>query len=64
MAMDINDLRGIHTLLVLVAFIGIVWWAYSAHRRKSNDEAANLPFADDDIDQRTREREKRTENKE
>ncbi|TBW59157.1 cbb3-type cytochrome c oxidase subunit 3 [Marinobacter halodurans] len=61
--MDINDLRGIHTLLVLVAFIGIVWWAYSANRRKANDEAANLPFADDEIDQRTREREKNTENK-
>lgn len=60
MPMDINDLRGIQTLLVMIAFFGIVWWAYSSHRKKSNDEAANLPFADDDddIDQRTREQDK------
>ncbi len=57
-AMDMNDLRGIHTLLVMIAFVGIVWWAYSAHRRKHNDEAANLPFEDDDIDQRTQQRDK------
>lgn len=56
--MDINDLRGIQTLLVMVAFFGIVWWAYSSHRKKSNDEAANLPFDDDEIDQRTREQDK------
>ncbi|PAV26757.1 cytochrome c oxidase cbb3-type subunit 4 [Tamilnaduibacter salinus] len=59
--MDLNDVRGIHTLLVMVAFLGIVWWAYSAKRRKPNDEAANLPFEDDDIDQRTR-RKENTEN--
>lgn len=51
--MDINDLRGLHTLLVMAAFIGIVWWAYSAHRRKANDEAAHLPFDDDDVEART-----------
>ncbi|WP_152206892.1 cbb3-type cytochrome oxidase subunit 3 [Marinobacter changyiensis] len=56
--MDINDLRGIQTLLVMIAFFGIVWWAYSSHRKKSNDEAANLPFDDDEIDQRTREQDK------
>lgn len=56
--MDINDLRGIQTLLVMIAFFGIVWWAYSSHRKKSNDEAAHLPFDDDEIDQRTREQDK------
>lgn len=56
--MDINDLRGIQTLLVMIAFFGIVWWAYSSYRKKSNDEAAHLPFDDDEIDQRTREQEK------
>lgn len=61
--MDINDVRGIHTLLVMIAFIGICWWAYSAHRKKSNDEAAHLPFDDDEIDQRTQQKDK-TENKE
>ena len=61
--MDINELRGIHTLLVMVAFFGIVWWAYSAHRKKANDEAAHLPFDDDDVEKRTLEQEK-TEKKE
>ncbi len=56
--MDINDLRGIQTLLVMIAFFGICWWAYSAHRKKPNEEASHLPFDDDEIDQRTREHEK------
>ena len=60
--MDINELRGIHTLLVMAVFLGIVWWAYSAHRRKANDEAAHLPFDDDDVEKRTLEQEK-TENR-
>ena len=56
--MDINELRGVHTLLVMAAFFGIVWWAYSAHRKKANDEAAHLPFDDDDVEKRTVEQEK------
>lgn len=56
--MDINDLRGIQTVLVMIAFFGICWWAYSAHRKKPNEEASHLPFDDDEIDQRTREHEK------
>jgi len=45
--MDIGTLRGLGTLLVFVAFIGLVLWAYSAKRKGSFDEAASLPFADD-----------------
>jgi cytochrome c oxidase cbb3-type subunit 4 len=45
--MDINDLRGISTAFLLVAFIGLVFWAYSSKQKKSFDEAANLPFADE-----------------
>lgn len=56
--MDFNELRGIHTLLVMAAFFGIVWWAYSSHRKKANDEAAHLPFDDDDVEARTLEQEK------
>lgn len=51
--MDINTLRGISTILVFIAFTGIILWAYSGKRRKRFDDAANLPFADDDIAQRT-----------
>jgi cytochrome c oxidase cbb3-type subunit 4 len=32
----------------MTTFIGIVIWAYSASRKKDFDEAANLPFADDE----------------
>jgi cytochrome c oxidase cbb3-type subunit 4 len=45
---DINDLRGISTAFLLVAFIGLVFWAYSRKRKSEFDEAANLPFADED----------------
>ncbi len=46
--MDINTLRGIATLLIFLAFIGICLWAYSSKRKKSFEEAANLPFADEE----------------
>lgn len=45
--MDINDLRGLSTLLLMAAFIGLIVWAYSKNRKKDFDEAANLPFADE-----------------
>jgi cytochrome c oxidase cbb3-type subunit 4 len=51
--MDINDLRGISTAFLLIAFIGLCFWAYSKKRKKSFDEAANLPFADEELNQRT-----------
>ena len=53
--MDINTLRGIATIFAMVAFIGIVLWAYSSYKKKDFDEASQLPFADDDEDQKTRE---------
>ena len=45
--MEIGTLRGLGTILVCVAFIAIVLWAYSSKRKQSFDEAANLPFADE-----------------
>ncbi|WP_339805348.1 CcoQ/FixQ family Cbb3-type cytochrome c oxidase assembly chaperone [uncultured Marinobacter sp.] len=51
--MDMGLLRGIQTILVMIAFFGIIWWAYSAHRKKANDEASRLPFDDDEIADRT-----------
>ena len=45
--MDVNDLRSIVTVLLLLAFGGIVVWAYSRGNRKRFDEAAQLPFADE-----------------
>ena len=51
--MDINTVRGITTALALIAFIGVVIWAWSKRRKKDFDEAANLPFADDEIDKKS-----------
>ncbi|NLY58992.1 MAG: cbb3-type cytochrome c oxidase subunit 3 [Gammaproteobacteria bacterium] len=53
--MDINTLRGIATIFAMVAFIGVVIWAYSSYKKKDFDEAAQLPFADEDDDKVTRE---------
>ena len=45
--MDVNDLRSIVTVLSLVTFLGIVWWAWSRHNKGRFDEAAQLPFQDE-----------------
>ncbi|MCD8536732.1 MAG: CcoQ/FixQ family Cbb3-type cytochrome c oxidase assembly chaperone [Burkholderiaceae bacterium] len=37
-------LNAIGTVLAMVVFFGIVWWAFSPGRKKANEEAANLPF--------------------
>ena len=42
--MDINDLRGIYTLLMFVVFIGVVFWAWSGRRQKDFHDAAHLPL--------------------
>lgn len=45
--MDINDLYGFSTVLVMIAFIGVCWWAYAPSRKKRFSDDANLPFADE-----------------
>ena len=45
--MDIGTLRGLGTLLVLIAFVSVTLWAYSGRNKARFDEAANLPFADE-----------------
>ncbi len=42
--MDIGTIRGLVTLLLMLAFIGLVFWAYSKRRKADFDEMANLPF--------------------
>jgi cytochrome c oxidase cbb3-type subunit 4 len=43
----VNDLRSIVTVVTVVIFVGIVWWAYSGHRKAAYEEAARLPLDDD-----------------
>lgn len=44
---DVGTLRGLGTALVLLAFLALTCWAYSAKRQRAFEEAAYLPFADD-----------------
>ena len=57
--MDINTLRGLSTLLLLVAFIGLVFWVYSGRRKQGYEDAGHLPFADEEAHRETIEREAR-----
>ncbi len=54
--MDINTLRGLSTVFVFIAFIGICWWAFSPKRKKKFEDAANLPFADEEKEQEQNEK--------
>ncbi|MGH8433134.1 MAG: cbb3-type cytochrome oxidase subunit 3 [Pseudomonas sp.] len=45
--MDIGMIRGLGTVVVMVAFIGLALWVFSGRRKKDFDEATLLPFADD-----------------
>ena len=46
--MDINTLRYIVTVVTFLVFIGIVAWAWSSRNATGFDEAAQLPFGQDD----------------
>ena len=46
--MDINLLRSIVTVATFLVFIAIVAWAWSSRNAKGFDEAAQLPFKQDD----------------
>jgi cytochrome c oxidase cbb3-type subunit IV len=41
-------LRGIFTVLMLILFVGICFWAWSGKRKSVFDEAARSPLESDD----------------
>ena len=45
--MSSGTLEAISTVLAFLAMILIFAWAFSKHRKRDFDEAANLPFADE-----------------
>lgn len=47
---DVNFLRGVSTVLVFLSFIGVCLWAYSSKRKQALEDAANIPFADEQQD--------------
>ena len=46
--MNVNDLRVSIMVLAFVVFVGIVVWAYSRRRKHDFEEAARLPFSDEE----------------
>jgi len=46
--MDESLVQSVWTVVVVVLFVGIVIWAWSGKRKKEFDEAANIPFNEDD----------------
>jgi len=47
MELDINSLRSMVTVVSLVAFVGIVVWAYARKNAADFEQAARLPFEQD-----------------
>ena len=46
--MDYSLIQSIWTVVVMVLFVGIVIWAWSDKRKERFDEAANIPFSEDE----------------
>ena len=47
LGLDINLFRGLMTVVVMVAFLGIWAWAWSKHRHKDFEELASMPLEDE-----------------
>lgn len=45
--MDIGTVRGLVTLALLVAFVALVFFAWSKRRKAEYDELARMPLEDD-----------------
>ena len=46
--MELPTVRGLLTLVLMLAFIGVVIWTWSSKRKKDFEEAARLPLDDDE----------------
>lgn len=44
----INTIQSIWTVVVFVIFVGIVLWAWSGKNKSAFDDAAQLPFDEED----------------
>ena len=45
--MDIGTVRGLITLVLFVAFVALIIWAYSRRRKADFDELARMPLEDE-----------------
>ncbi len=42
--MDLPTFRGVLTAIMMLAFVGVVVWAWSSKRKKDFEEASRLPL--------------------
>ncbi|CAG8870137.1 hypothetical protein PS627_03874 [Pseudomonas fluorescens] len=47
LSLDIGLIRGLGTLVVMIAFIGLCLWVFNRRRDRDFAEARLLPFLDD-----------------
>ena len=45
-----DSASSVMTVVSFITFAGIVWWTFISHRKSDFDAAAQLPFADEDVD--------------
>jgi cytochrome c oxidase cbb3-type subunit 4 len=45
--MDIGTVRGLITLVLFVAFVALIIWAYSKRRKPDFDKLARMPLEDE-----------------
>ena len=45
----ITQIQVVWTVVVMIIFLGIVFWAWSGRRKESFDEAANIPLEEEDF---------------
>jgi cytochrome c oxidase cbb3-type subunit 4 len=44
---DIGTVRGLITAALFVAFVALIFWAYSSRRKADFDELARMPLEED-----------------
>jgi len=45
----ITQIQVVWTVVVMITFLGIVFWAFSGRRKESFDEAANIPLEEENF---------------
>lgn len=46
--MDINTIRAVLTIILMIAFLGLVVWAWSSKRKEAFDKLSQMPLEEDD----------------
>ena len=47
--LDAGNMRGVITVITMICFLGIFWWAYRSGNRQRFEEDARIPFLEDHV---------------